>query len=45
MSREDRRQALHIGTTLLAIPLRWLTPGQAIAMAAIGVALGWFVSV
>jgi dolichol kinase len=43
LSREDSRQLLHVGTTLLAIPLRWLTPGQAIVMACVGVALGWFV--
>jgi dolichol kinase len=40
---EDGRQLVHAGVALFVIPLRWLTPPQAVAMATAAVALNWVV--
>ena len=43
MNREDRRQALHMAVTVLAVLLRWLSPLQAIALALSAIVLNWAV--
>lgn len=43
MIAEDRRQLAHAGAALLIVPLRWLPPWAAIALAVVGVLVGWLV--
>jgi len=42
-AREDRRQVLHLAMTGIALTLRWLTPGQAAALAGAAIVLNWVV--
>jgi dolichol kinase len=40
---EDRRQVLHFAMTGFALALRWLSPGQALAMAGAAIVFNWIV--
>jgi dolichol kinase len=43
VTREDRRQVLHLAMAAFALTLRWLGPWQALALAGSAIAMNWVV--